>query len=175
MNMDTGSLGDENNWVPGLSQNKLTRVADSERTEEYIWNQSTDGYHWEITYEDLTAGEYEMKSSRAARGRITSAAISSTAQTVFCKSPPTVTLQSASTTRDRSALPANILTSKFGRFIPTHQEISSALRNWEETRVYRASGPLQEALPAMPKMQIGTSKTHALICPTLATINICSP
>lgn len=61
MNMDTGSLGDENNWVPGLSQNKLTRVADSERTEEYIWNQSTDGYHWEITYEDLTAGEYEMK------------------------------------------------------------------------------------------------------------------
>lgn len=61
MNMDTGSLGDENNWIPGLSQNKLTRVADSERTEEYVWNQSTDGYHWEITYEGLTAGEYEMK------------------------------------------------------------------------------------------------------------------
>lgn len=61
MNMDTGSLGDENNWVPGLSQNKLTRVADNDRSEEYVWNQSTDGYHWEITYEDLTAGEYEMK------------------------------------------------------------------------------------------------------------------
>lgn len=61
MNMDTGSLGDENNWIPGLNQNKLTRVADNDRSEEYVWNQSTDGYHWEITYEDLTAGEYEMK------------------------------------------------------------------------------------------------------------------
>ena len=46
MNMDTGTLGDENNWKPGVPANQMVK--------------DTDGW-WKLTYTKLAAGEYEFK------------------------------------------------------------------------------------------------------------------
>lgn len=73
MNMATGSLSGENNWKPGVPENKLTKVLDTQMlnnrketvdlnyTQE--WNDSSfgDGAHWEIRYSNLADGTYEFK------------------------------------------------------------------------------------------------------------------
>lgn len=59
MNMDTGGLSGETDWVLGLEANKLTQKeyqgADSK------WEQDDDDKYWEITYKNLASGAYALK------------------------------------------------------------------------------------------------------------------
>lgn len=63
MNMDTGALGGENNWVAGLPANKLTQkeYAATDSNDDSYWSQDDDGKYWEIAYKNLAAGSYELK------------------------------------------------------------------------------------------------------------------
>lgn len=64
MNMDTGGLSGETNWVLGLESNRLTQKeyknsnSDSDKSQ---WSQDDDGKYWEIAYKNLASGEYELK------------------------------------------------------------------------------------------------------------------
>lgn len=61
MNMDTGSLANENDWKPGVAANHMTKVSDGSEP----WDDPTqnNGEHWEVTYKNLVASEtpYEFK------------------------------------------------------------------------------------------------------------------
>lgn len=58
MNMDTGTLSEENAWKTGLEQNKFTKV---EYAATDRWDKDTDNMYWEKTYTNLAAGSYEFK------------------------------------------------------------------------------------------------------------------
>lgn len=59
MNMNTGTIGDETRWQPGLPQNQLEKKEYA--SEEEKWKYDDDNLYWEITYENLAAGKYEFK------------------------------------------------------------------------------------------------------------------
>ena len=60
MNMDTGTLGGENDWAVGLPANRLTQK-EYNPDDPNLWAQDTDGKYWEMTYKNLAAGSYELK------------------------------------------------------------------------------------------------------------------
>lgn len=64
MNMDTGALESENDWVVGLDVNKLEQKSYAEKYNEgddNWWAQDKDGMFWEITYTNLASGTYLFK------------------------------------------------------------------------------------------------------------------
>lgn len=63
MNMYTGSIGNESEWVPGLPVNKLSVVnySSSEDNSRNKWEQDDDDLYWEISYNNLAAGDYMFK------------------------------------------------------------------------------------------------------------------
>lgn len=61
MNMNTGTLGSENDWQAGLALNKFEKVPYTEIDESRRWKLDNDGYCWEKTYKNLAADDYEFK------------------------------------------------------------------------------------------------------------------
>ena len=60
MNMNTGSIGAETRWKPGLPQNKLAKV-EYAADDANKWKYDDDNMCWEIEYKNLASGEYEFK------------------------------------------------------------------------------------------------------------------
>ncbi len=59
MNMETGSLAGENDWIAGLSANKLSAVYEEDG--ETYYEDENGCLHYLISYTDLAAGSYDFK------------------------------------------------------------------------------------------------------------------